>query len=315
VLGINLLLGGVFRMRKGWRQAGVLVTHLGVVVLLAGGMVKAEWGVEGYLRLDEGMQSDQYESYTDWELVIWKADERPVTEHIVPVRALHAFSGDETGMLRHPDIPFELELSGFSRNTRPEPAAPDTPGAERSTDGYWLRPIPKSTEAAENVPGVFAVARLADGTETKALLWGMQTRAFGVVADGSTWAVDLRRRQGRMPFTVRLDRFEHAYHPNTRIPRVFKSAVTKFEEDRETAMVIEMNQPLRHKGHTLYQASWGPQDAPPGTPLYSVFAVTRDPAESLPLIASLIISAGLLLHFAGMLVLWLGAEKRGRSAA
>jgi hypothetical protein len=58
-----------------------------------------------------------------------------------------------------------------------------------------------------------------------------------------------------------------------------------------------MNEPLRHKGFTFFQSSWGPADAKPGQPLFSTFSVVRNPADDLPLYACIIIAIGMLVHF------------------
>jgi hypothetical protein len=93
------------------------------------------------------------------------------------------------------------------------------------------------------------------------------------------------------------------------MPRLFRSEVTKIDEEGERRIAIAMNQPLRYQGYTLYQASWGPQNAPPGAELFSTFAVVRDPAEWLPLWSSLVVSAGLTFHFGLMLARYLRRER------
>jgi hypothetical protein len=76
----------------------------------------------------------------------------------------------------------------------------------------------------------------------------------------------------------------------------------------ERPVRISMNQPLRDGGLVLYQASWGPSNARPGDPLFSTFAVVRNPADRLPLVACIVIAAGLLVHFGRKLALHLRAE-------
>ena len=79
-------------------------------------------------------------------------------------------------------------------------------------------------------------------------------------------------------------------------------------------MRIEMNEPLRDEGVVLFQASWGPQDAPPDTPLFSVFAVHRNPSDYWPLYSCIIISIGLLVTFGQRLIRFVRNQNAARQA-
>ena len=47
VLLLNLILGGVIRIRKGWRHAGNLISHFGIIFMLVGGGVFIAMYVSG----------------------------------------------------------------------------------------------------------------------------------------------------------------------------------------------------------------------------------------------------------------------------
>ena len=109
--------------------------------------------------------------------------------------------------------------------------------------------------------------------------------------------IDLTRRTWRLPFVVRLDDFTVELHPNTRMAKIYRSDITQIADGVEQPTRISMNAPLRYHGYTLFQASWGPQDAPAGTPLFSGFAVVHNPADQWPLYSCIIVGVGLLIHF------------------
>jgi hypothetical protein len=69
-LAVNLLVGGVLRMRLGASTAGLLVAHLGILVLFVGSAVEWRASEKGAVRLREGAAASEFESYTDWELAI-----------------------------------------------------------------------------------------------------------------------------------------------------------------------------------------------------------------------------------------------------
>ena len=74
-----------------------------------------------------------------------------------------------------------------------------------------------------------------------------------------------------------------------------------------------MNEPLRTDGLVLFQANWGPQNAPPGTPLFSGFAVVRNPSDYWPLYACIVIGLGLLGVFLPRLFQFAGRQQRQRA--
>ena len=74
--------------------------------------------------------------------------------------------------------------------------------------------------------------------------------------------------------------------------------------DRE--VLIYMNNPLRYRGKTYYQASFGKNDT------LSVLQVVENPGWLIPYAAFVIMSGGLLLHF---MVQFLAFSRRNRGAA
>jgi cytochrome c biogenesis protein ResB len=95
--------------------------------------------------------------------------------------------------------------------------------------------------------------------------------------------------------------------------REFSSFVTKVEDGTSQKIRITMNEPLRHRGYTFYQSSWGPQNGRSDARLYSVFSVVRNPADQVPLYACIVTTAGLVLHFTRRLLEYLKKEKAKRS--
>jgi hypothetical protein len=100
---------------------------------------------------------------------------------------------------------------------------------------------------------------------------------------------------------LRVEKFTFEMHPRTRTASVYSSDVVKIEGDREQAVKITMNEPLRHGGYTLYQTSYGPQGVLPGQPAYTVFAVVRNPSDQWPKWACYVIAIGLLWQFGAKL--------------
>ena len=73
----------------------------------------------------------------------------------------------------------------------------------------------------------------------------------------------------QLPFSLRLEKFEISYHPGTRMPSGYSSAVTLLPEGRRA--LISMNNILRYKGYRFYQADYD-EDLQG-----SILAVSHDP--------------------------------------
>lgn len=135
------------------------------------------------------------------------------------------------------------------------------------------------------------------------------------VRSGDTfYTVGLERKSYRAPFVVRVDDFRHIVHAGTNMDASFEADITKIEDGQEEKHLIWMNHPLRHSGYTYFQTSWGPPNAGPNEPLFTVFEVVRNPADQGPLVACIIIGIGLVVHFGRRLGLYMKSESKRRTA-
>lgn len=308
VLGGNLLLGGMVRLRRSWATAGVLVVHVGIALLLVSGLVKMYFSDDGYVTLFEGQYADEFQSHYRWELVITEdIGEGKLREFVVPPED---FQESEAGTvtLTSSELPFQLELSHLLRNCDALPKGPMFEVDVPVIDGVFLQKLPKEKEAERNVPGLYAAA-VGDKTH-EGILHGFARAPWTFESSGRKFAVDLHKERYPMPFTLRLDKFTKREHARTTMASHFSSDVTVFEGESSRRVHIKMNEPLRDEGLVLYQASWGPANARPGDPLFSQLAVVRNPADQYPLYACIVIGAGLLLHFGRKLLRYIKIEAR-----
>ena len=314
ILFINLMCGGLLRMRKGWKQAGILIAHGGILLLLVGGFFTFKFSTSGHLTLYEGDYSNVYKSYHEWEVAVAKLEpDGTKTEFVIPGEDFERLSGNRQATFRAAGMPFALTLGNFLRNSQPQPANPVGTPTGPIVDGFYLQPLQPENNHERNVSGLHAAIEKTNGeTVQDLLLWGLQQQPASLNLGDGAWTFDLRRKQWELPFTIVLDEFHRELHPRTNMPSAFMSDVTKVERGYEERLRISMNQPLRHEGFTLYQASWGPSDAGPGDPLFSSFAVVKDPAEKIPMLACIVVTIGLLVHFIIKLRVYLIREQKKR---
>ena len=96
-----------------------------------------------------------------------------------------------------------------------------------------------------------------------------------------------------MPFTLTLKEFHHDIYPGTDIPKNFSSLVHLDDPNKNESRdaLIYMNHPLRYRGLTFYQASYGKNDT------LSIFQVVRNPAWVTPYVSCTVILFGLAIQF------------------
>ncbi len=311
---MNLVLGGIIRIRKSGRTAGILIGHVGVIVMIVGGAVTYHFSDSGNMQLYEGQSSSEFESYYDWTIEAGAYGETGKL-HVIEQDLFTDLTGGKSRTFTNAAWPFDLAVSNYSRNTWPVREEAGEGGL--AVDGFRLEKLPPEKEAEQNLPGLYVtVTDKESGEKTEGILWGMAVQPLTVSTGGRPWTVDLARKRWSVPFTVTLDDFKRVLHPGTDMPASFESYITKVEEGKpEEKIHIYMNHPLRYHGYTFFQASWGPQNAGPNERLFSVFAVVKNPADQVPLVACIIVGIGLSLHFGQRLYRYLRSETKKRATA
>ncbi|MEY2784551.1 MAG: hypothetical protein RL277_755 [Planctomycetota bacterium] len=315
LLLVNIVIGGIVRMRKTKATIGVLITHLGIILLLVAGFVKNYFSTDGHITLFEGESADYYQSYYRWEVAILEEQaDGTVAEHILNHDQVAGCIGAEGRVFRSSTLPFEVRLTHFLKNSRPMPKGPMFEVKVPVADGLFLSELEPEPEAEANVAGVCVTVTGRDGSQQSGLLWGVERAPLTVRMAGKRYGLTLRHERYPMPFEVQLLDFIKEDHPRMAMAKAFESDVKVREDGSERTVKIEMNAPLRDRGLVLYQASWGPQNAGPQTPLFSTLSVVSNPADQYPFYACIVIAVGMLLHFLMKLARYLRSQQSKREA-
>ncbi len=308
LLAVNLIVGGLLRLRWNKRTAGIAIVHLGIIGLLVSGLVKFVASTNGFLQLDPGQSKSNYTSFHEWELVIGEPKgDGTLVEHLIDDRAIRT-----PGEHASPALPFTVRIDRFIENARPRRAR--TSDARDVVDGFYLEPLERTAQASANTPGVYVDVLPRDGSRQRGLLWGLQRQPWTVRIDGVPWTIDLRRRVYDLPYAVRLEQFRKEEHPGVTTPRHFSSDVTKIQDGTEQKFHIAMNRPMRDGGFMLSQNNWGPQDGRPG-PYFTVLEVSSNPADQWPKYMCYVIAFGFVLHFGRKLLTHVRRQRAKATAA
>lgn len=316
LLFVNMTMGAIIKVRKRWKGAGLLISHTGMLMLLAGGFVTNKFATDGYMALYPGMTSNRVESYREWQLEIFPLSKDGVAEKawIYPSAALEGVQSDEQRVITSETLPFDVVINGYQKNASPipvsAPMAASVTGKE--IDGFKLAPQTPSKEAEQNLPGCLVEFRPKGGGEPiEGILWAGSYRfdpqekpmPFTFTVADQLYGALLVKKSWTVPFEVRLDKFIFERHPGVSTARNYESRVTRLEDSEpDKALEIKMNEPMRHGGYTFFQESFGPSGSMPGDEMFSQFAVANNPADQWPLWSLIITGIGLSIHFLIMLV-------------
>jgi ResB-like family len=316
VLLLNLILGGVIRLRKGLSHTGNLISHLGIILMLVGGGVTHHFSERGNMAIGQGESSNTAEDYLEYVVEVAEiVDGKSSKIQIIRGKEMDDLKGSKQRIFLLPDMPFKLELTGYLENAVPVSANERAPDQQQFiADGYFLMKKPKLAkpeEAERYTAGVYARIHKPDGTKSMPfILAGASFHPFSVRVDDRIFTVDMRKRLWPMPFTLRLDKFTAAFHPGTMKPAKFVSEVTRTENNSEAKVTIQMNEPMRYEGLTFFQASYGPPGAKPGDRMYSVFEVVKNPADKWPEYSLWIVAIGMAITFLTKLISFLVSSSR-----
>src|SRR5262249_48665486 len=119
---VNLIAAHIVRFKLTWKRLGIWILHAGVIVLLAGEFVRANYAIEGPMRRSEGQSANYLFSLDHAELVFL----RPAgsgSDEVVSVPAPMVENRVGGLPITHPDLPFDVEVVQYMKNTS-DPARP-----------------------------------------------------------------------------------------------------------------------------------------------------------------------------------------------
>ncbi|MES2475040.1 MAG: cytochrome c biogenesis protein ResB [Verrucomicrobiota bacterium] len=319
LLLVNMILGGIIRIKKGWNHVGNLISHFGIVLMLVGGGVTYHFSERGNMRVDQELESNTAEDYFEYVVEIAEINEgKPENIHVIRGEQIDDLTGGAVRTFRLPNFPFDLQLTGYLGNTVPVSVNERAPSkGEPIADGYFLAEKPAKTppEPAEQyTAGCYAKVLPKQGEKSAPfILAGASFYPFTWREGDRVFTIDMHKRLWPMPFTVRLDKFTADFHPGTSMASKFVSDITRLENGGEAKYTISMNKPMRYEGFTFFQASYGPPGAGPGQKLYSVFEVVKNPADKWPEYSLWIVAFGMLVTFMTKLISFIASGSRKKS--
>jgi hypothetical protein len=293
LLTINLI-AKTLDIKLIWPRAGMWLIHAGLVILFAGEFVAGMMQVDTNMSIEVGQTVNYVQSYKDMELAVIDVTD-PAWDEVYSVPDTLLAKG---GSIAIPGTPITLNVKRYFPNaelaTLIPGSAPSLATAGVGVNASVVEIPVVSADNEMNQTSAF-VEPVAGGRSYGVWLTSVALGApQSFTHEGRTYALSMRLRRQYLPYAFTLKQFRHDVYPGTDIPKNFSSLVQVVnpsqKESRE--VLIYMNQPLRYEGKTFYQASFGKNDT------LSILSVVENPGWLLPYVSCVLVSLGLLVHFA-----------------
>ena len=272
------------------KKIGVIILHIGGLLLLLGGGVTAMYSSEGNMVIEEGGRVDYTDDYHRMELCIVNLSLQDSLEYIVFDEELLV----EGNTISYDKLGFEIDIISRIKNTRIQNRIT---GADSIYKGFLkqfvLLPKEPEKENTQNRPSLIFRIR---GSENNAdgiygLFLGQKDLDIFNFKN-EEFFTEFRKERTYLPFSIELLDFKKVLHPGTQVAKSFSSEINLIENQIPRRVLIQMNEPLRHMGYTFFQASFIEELKSEST----VLAVVKNYGRLFPYISSIIMSIGLLVH-------------------
>lgn len=308
------------------KRTGIMLLHAGIVMLLVNELVTGLGAYEGRMEIrQQGISNFTY-NLEESELAFIESQAAGNDRVVAIPQWMLERSAASGEPIKDERLPFHVKVVSFFKNSRLEAVTPDqaaqrkdpaTAGEvrlSRANDGqvvkqYVAEPVKVGTGAdGAGVADVSSGYVTLIDKETGENVGTYLVSSFFTATIGQEHmdTIDVNKKQYQMgmrfareykPYSVHLVEFRHDRFIGTDKARNFSSEVVLIDEDHPDGReaLIRMNEPLRYRGETFFQAAFLPSDS--GT----VLQVVRNPGYLMPYIACIVVSLGMMMHFTGHL--------------
>ena len=283
IIFVSLAIKFIFHSPWSFKKAGIILTHLGILTLLLGGLITAKYAEETFMVIPEGEYLDSTSVYRERTLTLMKNDQE--------IEVIN-FANLKKGTLFENALPFSINADFICEN-----CTMSMQNEERSKNAHGLAKkvelvsAPLEQESEGNLGGVMIVAEKTN-LDGRHLLMESVADSVTFINAKDKYTITIGRLQRPLPFSIELIDFRKINYPGTNKAKSFESDIIIHDGDVNWPITIRMNEPARYKGYTFFQSSFVER---PNQEI-TVLNVVHNIGQVFPYISSLIIFIGLLLH-------------------
>ncbi len=290
LLSVNFIAVALKRVSLKPENAGLIILHFGVVVLIGGSALASKFTVESAINLAQGQGTDTTYNFSSWRLSVvlkGKRDGKPYEKrHFFDIRRLK--QGKRIALTPAAAV---LSVRRLYRNCVPVISPND------SVTIIGLRQQKNSKEEGRDIPGIVFSLGVGGGNgfseSAEYYLYGGSLYGTPFAIGEDTIILSLQPLAIPLPVRVVLTKFTAEWHPGTEKAKRFQSRLHVSGKDIDREAVIEMNRPFRYRSFTFYQMGYSGEEGN----YSSTLAIVKNPFRYIPYIASCIIVLGMLMHF------------------
>ncbi len=246
---VNLVAAHISRFKFAWKKSGIVMTHLGIILLLVGQLATDMFARESRMSFAEGEWRNYSEDFQKTELVFLSDTTDAAMNNVVAIPDSELRPGTE---IRLEPLPFSVRVKEWMENSEPSFRAPmmQKTNAPQASDGiaqnFDFQPATETrTMDSKNIPtalielvgtdgkslGTWAVSDWAGepamaasaafswskqfGADLAQRIHGLLTKPQTVTAGGRTFTFQLRPMRYYQPFTVKLLKTTHEVYAGT----------------------------------------------------------------------------------------------------
>jgi hypothetical protein len=295
----NLLAAHAIHFKLIWRRSGVLMIHVGLIVMAISEFITGVYALEGTMTIVQGTSSNYLQHSHLPEIAFTRPSEKKGMDVVAVVPTHDLRTG---AVIDNDKLPCKIAIRHYMTNSSlleildPQWTNPATLGLGLDSQAIE-RPEGSGTDPMQRVDVPSAYVQLTDrasGKDLGTLLLSVHTGQAQAVKIGDvSYDVSLRFKRSYRNYNLFLKKFVHDNYIGTTKPKDFRSYIRftddsqKFHQDIE----IYMNHPYRYEGETFFQSSF--LENAEGT----ILQVVRNPGWMLPYLSCFIVGAGMLIHF------------------
>ncbi|MBP63462.1 MAG: hypothetical protein CMJ62_18220 [Planctomycetaceae bacterium] len=312
--GSLIMLAGCWMVFK--KRAGIVLLHAGIGVLMFGQFFVAQYDIEEQMTIPEGNTVNYGQDIRAVELAIVQEDSKEDLVTVIPlIRNGKSSVFLDQKSVRPDDLPFEIEVIEFFRNSAFRELKPDQENI--ATDGAGLRYVverlrPGGGTDDSKVNLASAYVKLTQRDNFKVLGTYLLSQPLGnqelIKVDAKEFKLSLRFERHYKPYSVQLIDVRADHYLGTTTPKNYSSDVRLIHKglnvDREDH--IWMNNPLRFAGETFYQSGYQNFQGRE----YTTFQVVKNTGWMIPYVSCMLVLLGMTCHFSTKLVRFLLHHER-----
>lgn len=284
------------------RKAGIVLIHVGMILMLLGEFVTGLAAEEGQMAIPEFGSSNVIYDIREPELAFVTELDNGNQRHVVIPRSMLLDAVDSGEPISHPQLPVQVRVDRYMANSTPVPQGVAADDRSKVVWGVEEMEAFDGLDQQVDSPAV-VIALMQDGR-----VLGRYTLATyetlppaRLEADGRPWQIDLRYKQDPLNYSLQLHDFRSERFTGSTTPKNFSSDLRLVDEQGQARSIfIKMNQPLRHDGKAFYQQSFFQRTTNMNTG--TILQTADNPGAWIPYLSCVIVTVGLCAQFGASLM-------------